>query len=151
MKQMLMCVTQGVNLFNVFDAFLAISFIVEFVCFFFQTQVIRAELMHRCHPESPLKRGAAASARIARRLGAGVEFTTRLSSGEYSLRLIEYVMTLYLGTPEKKFVLVMDTGSDLVWVQCQPCIRCYNQTGPLFDPSTSSSYSPVPLQEEEAL
>ena len=111
--------------------------------------MIRAELMHRHHPKSPLKRGAAAAARIARRLGAGVEFTTRLSSGEYSLSLIEYVMKLYLGTPEKKFILVMDTGSDLVWVQCQPCIRCYDQTGPLFDPSTSNSYSPVPCRKKK--
>ena len=34
----------------------------------------------------------------------------------------------------------MDTGSNLLWLQCQPCHNCFNQTSPIFIPSKSSSY-----------
>ncbi|CAA0831951.1 Eukaryotic aspartyl protease family protein [Striga hermonthica] len=55
-----------------------------------------------------------------------------------------YVVTVRLGTPEKPLSLVFDTGSDLTWTQCQPCARsCYNQRDPIFDPSSSTSYSNI--------
>ncbi|KAG0620276.1 hypothetical protein M758_4G203700 [Ceratodon purpureus] len=124
-----------------------------------KVQVIRAELIHRNHPESPLNAlsGASAADRHAasasrqrahfgRRLAAGVEFQTPVSSA-YAYEDLEYAMTLYLGTPVQKFVFGVDTGSDLVWVQCLPCSRpyqCYNETDPFFNPSSSSSYSVVP-------
>ena len=135
----------------------------SFCRIFSQPQVIRAQLMHRDHPDSPLRLSREATgsvadrytaaaehpkARIARRLIAGGEnFTTPISSGEELYAQAEYVMTLYLGTPPQKFVVILDTGSSLVWVQCQPCTspyKCYNETDPFFDPSASSSYSAVP-------
>ncbi|KAL7193929.1 hypothetical protein ACSBR2_025549 [Camellia fascicularis] len=36
--------------------------------------------------------------------------------------------------------MVMDSGSNLVWIQCAPCIKCPKQLTPLFDLSKSSSY-----------
>ncbi|KAK4853484.1 hypothetical protein QYF36_009888 [Acer negundo] len=33
------------------------------------------------------------------------------------------------------------TGSDLTWIQCQPCDKCYDQEEPIFDPSKSSTFS----------
>uniref|UniRef100_A0A803L0F9 Peptidase A1 domain-containing protein n=1 Tax=Chenopodium quinoa TaxID=63459 RepID=A0A803L0F9_CHEQI len=51
-----------------------------------------------------------------------------------------YLMKISLGTPEVEFLAVADTGSDLIWVQCQPCNTCIQQQSPLFDPSISSSY-----------
>ncbi|KAJ0966866.1 hypothetical protein J5N97_023783 [Dioscorea zingiberensis] len=39
--------------------------------------------------------------------------------------------------------MVLDSGSDIVWVQCQPCSQCYSQSDPVFDPSFSSSFSGV--------
>lgn len=39
--------------------------------------------------------------------------------------------------------VIVDTGSDLTWVQCQPCNSCYNQEEPLFNPSASSSYQSI--------
>jgi hypothetical protein len=129
-----------------------------------QPQVIRAELIHRDHPDSPFSLQSGAStrsaadryaasvsreqSRIARRLGAGVEFKSTISSG-VPYEQAEYVTTLYFGTPVQKFVVIVDTGSDLVWVQCQPCkspYPCYNETDPFFNPSASSSYSPVPCR-----
>jgi hypothetical protein len=128
---------------------------------FFQPQVIRGELIHRDHPEFSLRlprpatgsvadRYTAAAARdqarIARRLAQGVEFSTPLSPGFPLYEQLEYAMTLYLGTPAQNFVLIVDTGSDLVWVQCKPCTspnNCYPEADPFFDPSASSSYLPV--------
>lgn len=53
-------------------------------------------------------------------------------------------MTVGLGTPKKDLSLVFDTGSDLTWTQCQPCVgSCYAQQEPIFDPSLSSSYSNI--------
>jgi len=37
----------------------------------------------------------------------------------------------------------MDTGSNLIWLQCQPCRTCFNQTSPIFNPSKSSSYKNI--------
>ncbi|KAL6909705.1 hypothetical protein ACP4OV_001364 [Aristida adscensionis] len=59
---------------------------------------------------------------------------------------LEYVVTLGIGTPPVEQTLLMDTGSDLSWVQCAPCnaTSCYPQKDPLFDPSKSSTYRSIP-------
>ncbi|KAK9696893.1 hypothetical protein RND81_08G003900 [Saponaria officinalis] len=51
-----------------------------------------------------------------------------------------YVMKLSLGTPPVPQFCIADTGSDLIWSQCQPCLNCYTQTLPIFDPRKSSTY-----------
>ncbi|CAM6089563.1 unnamed protein product [Calypogeia fissa] len=53
-----------------------------------------------------------------------------------------YIMQLTIGTPSRTFAAIVDTGSDLVWVQCAPCTSCFQQPDPIFDPTTSSSYTP---------
>nr|KYP58971.1 Aspartic proteinase nepenthesin-1 [Cajanus cajan] len=52
-------------------------------------------------------------------------------------------MKYSIGTPPFEVMGIADTGSDLVWLQCKPCKKCYNQTTPLFDSAKSSSYKPV--------
>ncbi|WJX92809.1 hypothetical protein P8452_74401 [Trifolium repens] len=52
----------------------------------------------------------------------------------------DFLMTYSIGTPPFKIYGVVDTGSDIVWLQCKPCEKCYNQTTPIFDPSISSTY-----------
>ncbi|KAK2971706.1 hypothetical protein RJ640_004000 [Escallonia rubra] len=52
----------------------------------------------------------------------------------------EYFTRLGVGTPPKYVYMVLDTGSDVVWIQCSPCRKCYTQTDPVFDPSKSSSF-----------
>ncbi|KAI9169744.1 hypothetical protein LWI28_017090 [Acer negundo] len=37
----------------------------------------------------------------------------------------------------------MDTGSDVIRVQCQPCNMCYKHADPVFNPTTSASYTDV--------
>jgi hypothetical protein len=61
-----------------------------------------------------------------------------------SLDSLQYVITVRLGSPGVTQTVLMDTGSDVSWVQCVPCSKCYPQADPLFDPRSSSTYSPFP-------
>lgn len=63
-----------------------------------------------------------------------------LTSG-INLQTLNYIVTIELGG--KNTTVIVDTGSDLTWVQCQPCKLCYNQQDPLFNPTTSPSYQSV--------
>ncbi|XP_058777075.1 aspartic proteinase CDR1-like [Vicia villosa] len=55
----------------------------------------------------------------------------------------EYLMGYSVGTPPFKVYGFLDTGSNLIWLQCKPCNRCYNQTSPIFNPLKSSSYQNI--------
>jgi hypothetical protein len=56
-----------------------------------------------------------------------------------------YITSLGLGTPATTYAMVMDMGSSLTWLQCSPCIMsCHRQSGPVFDPKASSTYSSMP-------
>ena len=70
--------------------------------------------------------------------GVSVPVVNAVSLGE-----LEFVATIGLGSPTVKQTVIIDTGSDVCWVQCNHCAPCFNQTGPLFDPSYSSSYSRI--------
>ncbi|KAJ7518974.1 hypothetical protein O6H91_20G017600 [Diphasiastrum complanatum] len=57
-----------------------------------------------------------------------------------------YYTEVGLGTPSKQYVVQVDTGSDVLWVNCQPCVGCPTKSDlgvPLsfYDPHTSSSQS----------
>lgn len=74
--------------------------------------------------------------------GAAAEIP--LTSG-VALQTMNYVVTVGLGRSRRRnMAVIVDTGSDLTWVQCRPCASCYAQQSPLYDPSTSTSYHPVP-------
>lgn len=51
-----------------------------------------------------------------------------------------YLMKLQIGTPPFEIEAILDTGSDLFWTQCLPCLHCYDQQAPIFDPSKSSTF-----------
>ncbi|CAK8538725.1 unnamed protein product [Lathyrus sativus] len=72
------------------------------------------------------------STQLVATLGSGVS----LGSGEY-------FMDVFIGTPPKHYSLILDTGSDLNWIQCVPCIACFEQTGPFYDPKESSSFENI--------
>ncbi|RDX61398.1 Aspartyl protease family protein 2, partial [Mucuna pruriens] len=65
-----------------------------------------------------------------------------LASG-VSLGSGEYFMDVFVGTPPKHFSLILDTGSDLNWIQCVPCYACFEQNGPYYDPKDSSSFKNI--------
>ncbi|PWA56017.1 aspartic peptidase A1 family [Artemisia annua] len=55
----------------------------------------------------------------------------------------EFLLNISYGNPPQRVLAIADTGSDLSWIQCEPCIHCYNQSGSLFYPNRSSTYKPV--------
>nr|CAB3482577.1 unnamed protein product [Digitaria exilis] len=62
--------------------------------------------------------------------------------GSAYLDTLQYVITVGLGSPAATQNVLIDTGSDISWVQCAPCSECHSQADQLFDPSSSSTYSP---------
>ncbi|KAG8072174.1 hypothetical protein GUJ93_ZPchr0006g42930 [Zizania palustris] len=61
-----------------------------------------------------------------------------------------YVTRIGLGTPATQYVMVVDTGSSLTWLQCSPCVvSCHRQSGPLFNPKTSSTYASVSCSAQQ--
>ncbi|GLJ08168.1 hypothetical protein SUGI_0082640 [Cryptomeria japonica] len=98
-----------------------------------------------------LKRDAARVAAIYDRLSnltakrplmesGGVEIPVMSGKGEGSG---EYFTRIGVGTPARQQLLVLDTGSDITWLQCQPCEDCYSQSDPIFNPAFSSSFNGV--------
>ncbi|CAN6289630.1 unnamed protein product [Urochloa humidicola] len=56
----------------------------------------------------------------------------------------EYLISFGIGTPPQPVQATLDTGSDLVWTQCQPCPSCYAQSLPYYDPSLSATSANLP-------
>ncbi|CAJ1978067.1 unnamed protein product [Sphenostylis stenocarpa] len=56
----------------------------------------------------------------------------------------EYLVKYSVGSPPLPVYGIVDTGSDITWLQCQPCIKCYKQITPIFDPSKSKTYKTIP-------
>ncbi|KAK7390770.1 hypothetical protein VNO78_18837 [Psophocarpus tetragonolobus] len=55
----------------------------------------------------------------------------------------EYFVRIGVGSPARNQYVVIDSGSDIIWVQCEPCTQCYHQSDPVFNPAESSTYSGV--------
>ena len=95
--------------------------------------------------EALSKMAAAARGRRAGRNGThaqGGGFSSSVTSG-LAQGSGEYFTRLGVGTPPKYVYMVLDTGSDVVWIQCAPCRKCYSQTDPVFDPKKSGSFSSI--------
>ncbi|XP_078166145.1 aspartic proteinase nepenthesin-1-like [Carex rostrata] len=69
--------------------------------------------------------------------GSKIQSKVRAGNGEY-------LMDMAIGTPSQSYSAIVDTGSDLIWTQCKPCVDCFSQSTPIFDPSTSSTYKKLP-------
>ncbi|PON87066.1 Aspartic peptidase [Trema orientale] len=61
----------------------------------------------------------------------------------------EYFSRVGIGKPASPFYMVLDTGSDVNWVQCAPCADCYQQTDPIFEPAASASYAPLTCETQQ--
>jgi hypothetical protein len=118
--------------------------------------VLRTELIHRDHPDSPLSTNASHSERLAasmerserrraRLLISRTDFQSPVNGSQPSVG--EYLMKISLGTPPQERIAIVDTGSDLVWLQCQCGSNCAMQPDPSFDPTASTSYSHVPCND----
>ncbi|KAI3867186.1 hypothetical protein MKX03_009058 [Papaver bracteatum] len=118
-------------------------------------------LIHRDSPQSPFYNPLDALSdrmqKAAHRSINRANHLKKLSSSTYSANYadgtistsscvfgFDYVMNISIGTPPRNVFVIADTGSDLTWVQCQPCEVCYTQISPVFNPKTSSTYKDVP-------
>lgn len=102
---------------------------------------------HRRRFETRMKRDVRRVASLIRRLSAdssyevagfGSEVVSGMDQGSG-----EYFVRIGVGSPPRSQYMVIDSGSDIVWVQCQPCSQCYHQSDPVFDPVDSASFSGV--------
>ncbi|PKA50118.1 Aspartic proteinase CDR1 [Apostasia shenzhenica] len=132
------------------------------------------DLIHRDSPKSPLhdpdstpfsRISAAAGSSRAR----AAYFLSRISmtssssspnedgavtdfySGITPVNNSAYLMHLMLGTPETEIVVVLDTGSDLNWVNCKPCHTCHHHNAAIFKPRASSTYKAVSCHADNCL
>ncbi|KAL1211127.1 putative aspartic protease [Cardamine amara subsp. amara] len=108
------------------------------------------ELIHRDSPLSPLYNPQNTAtdrlnAAFLRSISRSRRFNhqTDLQSGLTELADAEYFMSITIGTPPVKVLVLADTGSDLIWVQCKPCQGCYGN-GTIFDKKKSSTYKNEP-------
>lgn len=96
-----------------------------------------------------LKRNAIRVASLVHQLGEKeVIYTVASFEGEVGSDLVsgdQYFISVGLDTPSMPQYLVMDTGSDVVRVQCLPCVQCSHWPQPIFDPAHSSSYFDIPF------
>nr|GMC52169.1 aspartic proteinase CDR1-like [Ipomoea batatas] len=93
-----------------------------------QTDGFRVELIHPNSPSNPYRNLSNNSSK----------FKTNIKPLDGG-----YVMKYSIGTPPFETYGVVDTGSDVTWAQCKPCIDCFSQSLPIFDPKHSKSYKMV--------
>ncbi|KAF7834788.1 aspartic proteinase CDR1-like [Senna tora] len=97
---------------------------------FYNSSKTRSELL-----QNAALRSVSRSKRLPLRDFGGTNVIPSIGDGSYLMRF-------YIGTPSIHTWAVVDTGSDLLWLQCSPCTRyrCFPHDAPLFDPKKSSTY-----------
>ncbi|KAM5561620.1 aspartic proteinase CDR1-like [Rosa sericea] len=61
----------------------------------------------------------------------------------------EHIMKFSMGTPTFDIYAIADTGSDLLWTQCQPCQACYKSNFGIFDPRKSSTHKNITCRSRD--
>ncbi|MCO5608226.1 hypothetical protein L7F22_062432 [Adiantum nelumboides] len=89
-------------------------------------------------------------ARHGRKLANVVQFPLGGSSSPFVAGI--YFTKIRLGTPSKDYYVQVDTGSDLLWLNCSPCTACprSNNLGMIlvpYDPHTSSTSSTIACKD----
>ncbi|KAH7843642.1 hypothetical protein Vadar_019080 [Vaccinium darrowii] len=109
------------------------------------------DLIHRDSPQSPFyDPSITESDRLANAIRLSFSRVARFAGWPYDIQSPlfpsggEYLMNLSIGTPPLKTTLLADTGSDLTWTQCRPCVKCFKQNFTIFDPKKSSTYKELP-------
>ncbi|CAK7333257.1 unnamed protein product [Dovyalis caffra] len=115
------------------------------------------DLIHRDSPNSPLYNAdETPTKRLKNAFDRGVsrlnQFYMKQSNGPHlgvSSDNGHYLLKFSMGTPPMDIYGIVDTGSDLMWTQCQPCEQCYKQINPVYNPKSSSTYSEIDCQSDE--
>ncbi|XVF42748.1 hypothetical protein PTKIN_Ptkin01aG0389000 [Pterospermum kingtungense] len=124
-----------------------------------QNDDFSVELIHRDSPKSPLYNPSETTYnRVTNAMRRSFNLVHRLKPSFVSKMAAqpdiiplrgEYLMSISIGTPSVNIIGFADTGSDLIWTQCKPCSRCFDQDNPLFDPSQSSTYKIFPCSSNQ--
>jgi len=119
------------------------------------------EIMHRDSEESPFYRSSETHyQRVAKAIQRSIarvnHFTKPSASLDNAQTTIvdergEYLMKYSVGTPPFEVLGIVDTGSNVIWMQCQPCQDCYKQNMPIFDPAKSKTYKNLPCSSKQCL
>lgn len=146
--------------------FLVVAFSVLTNPYFTSPAVIHGgfsvELIHRDSPKSPYydptecpfrrfhKALRRSHARASRLTSISYNPTVEPAPRFFPAADGEYLLNILIGTPPVPMIGIMDTGSDMIWTQCSPCINCFRQgTTPLFDPTKSSTYHNISCNSKE--
>ncbi|XP_020213296.1 aspartic proteinase-like protein 2 isoform X2 [Cajanus cajan] len=108
-------------------------------------------LNQRVELEALRARDRARHARILQAVPAGViDFSVQGTSDPYSVGL--YFTKVKLGSPAKEFNVQIDTGSDILWLNCITCSNCPQSSGlgiqlNFFDTAGSSTAALVSCED----
>ncbi|KAL7152019.1 hypothetical protein ABFS83_04G069700 [Erythranthe nasuta] len=112
-------------------------------------------LIHPNSPESPFfRKNISSEERIKTLVSQSNLRSNYLTKTSYSsimqakAQLYHYTVKVGIGTfkskpPYKEYYLEMDTCSNLVWMQCEGCTKCFDQTPKPYPKSNSSSFRPL--------
>ncbi|XP_017431728.2 aspartic proteinase CDR1-like [Vigna angularis] len=116
------------------------------------------EMIHRDSPKSPFYRPTETHFQrvenaILRSIHRANYFNLDSNDVEGTITPVsgEFLLNYSVGTPPVQILGIVDTGASFIWMQCQPCENCYKQDRPIFDPSTSRTYSSIPCVAAECL
>ncbi|KAK9751014.1 hypothetical protein RND81_02G236100 [Saponaria officinalis] len=134
--------------------YILLSYILVVVSYTF-TDGFTLDLIHRYSPKSPFFNSSMTlrerSQLLVRRSASRyrhLKLIQNTTNTDVNTRLVQnngdYIMKVSIGVPPDDVFVSVDTGSDLIWVQCTPCDRCYQQKSPIFDPTKSSTFKTVP-------
>ncbi|XP_058758467.1 aspartic proteinase CDR1-like [Vicia villosa] len=111
------------------------------------------DLIHRDSPMSPFHNPSTSQFNLIKKAAFRSNsrldrFSLSLLSNESPESIIlpnngDYLMRIFIGTPPIEKLVIADTGSDLTWVQCSPCMNCFPQNTPFYDTTKSSTFSNV--------
>ncbi|XP_057427233.1 aspartic proteinase 36-like isoform X2 [Lotus japonicus] len=108
-------------------------------------------LSHRVEMEELRARDRARHARVLRGVVGGVvDFSVQGTSDPYSVGL--YFTKVKMGSPPREFNVQIDTGSDILWVNCNTCSNCPQTSGlgielNFFDTVGSTTAGLVPCSD----
>ena len=116
------------------------------------------ELIHRDSVRSPLYPGNLTDAERIRRLAQSSQSHARSLASSLvgprdnviirptvSHESYAYMVAVGIGfMPETTVHLMLDTGSNTIWTQIDPCGPCFPQDGLRYKPSVSGTFSPLP-------
>lgn len=137
-EQRIMKRVERKNYYFSFNTIVLIGIILLVSCFIINQQVeaninsgFSIELIHR---DSPLLNSNLSH--YERQKNA----SERIESSQLAYDDGLYLMKIWYGTPPVELYQLLDTDSDISWIQCLPCTHCFSSRYQPFNPNTSRTF-----------